>query len=227
VKSGDRFWLEDLGSANGTFVAGERIERKVLNDGDLIQFGPRVEFRFSVTDAAQEQVLRQLYEASVKDSLTGAYNREFLGERLRSEVAFSRRHGTDTSLVLIYVDHFKRVNDTFGHQAGDAVLVELVRLFTDGLRTEDTFARYGGEEFAISLRGIGLQDAARVADRLRAAVAARPIQHMEHAIRCTVSAGCSSVSCCVEPSVEELVAIADRRLYAAKGAGRNRVVAAG
>jgi diguanylate cyclase (GGDEF)-like protein len=172
-------------------------------------------------------VLRQLYEASVKDSLTGAYNREFLSERLRSEVAFSRRHGTDSSLLLIDVDHFKKVNDTYGHQAGDSVLVGLVRLFTQGLRTEDTFARYGGEEFAISLRGIGLRDAASVANRLRAAVAARPIQHQQHSIRCTVSAGCSSVACCVEPTVEELVAIADRRLYAAKGAGRNRVVAAG
>lgn len=223
---GSSYVLEDLGSANGTFVRGERVQRTVLQDGDVIQFGPRATFRYSITDGHEEQMLRHLYEASVRDALTGAYNREYLAERLRGEIAYALRHGTETSLLLLDLDHFKGINDQYGHQAGDAVLVELTRRLTRSLRTEDVFARYGGEEFAISLRGIDLDGARYAAERLRAAVSSGPVPFQDLRIDCTISVGCASLRCCVEPKPEALIATADRRLYAAKGAGRNRVVAA-
>jgi diguanylate cyclase (GGDEF)-like protein len=218
------YWVEDLGSANGTFVQGARVQRHRLSDGDVLQLGPRVVFRYSITDTGEERILRQLYESSVKDSLTGAYNREYLNERLKAEIAYARRHQTDLSLILIDVDHFKQVNDTHGHPAGDAVLASVVASVARTLRTEDVVARYGGEEFAVVLRGISIDSAASVGERLRSVVEATPTPFEGKIIRCTTSAGCASMTCIEEPSMEALVAVADRRLYIAKRSGRNRVI---
>ncbi len=219
--------VEDLGSSNGTLVRGTRITRHPLTHGDILQFGPLVSVRYSITDSQEESILRHLYEASVRDSLTGAFNREYLGERLRTEVAFALRHRTETSLIMFDLDHFKRVNDTYGHQAGDAVLIEVVRSVIEALRAEDVLARYGGEEFAISVRGIGLAGAQRLAERVRE-VNHRTIRFEEHEIPISISVGCASLAECGDPpTVERLIATADRRLYAAKDGGRNRVVAIG
>ena len=117
VRDGDRYALEDMGSANGTFLRGNKITRHVLNDGDVFQLGPTVMFRYTHTDASQERMLHKLYEASVRDALTGSYNREHFEERLKVEVAYARRHNTVVSLVMFDLDHFKRVNDTHGHPA--------------------------------------------------------------------------------------------------------------
>lgn len=221
------YMLEDLGSANGTFVAGERVERRRLVDGDVFQLGPTVMFRYTFTDASQERMLQKLYEASVKDALTGAYNREHFEERLKVEVAYARRHDTQVSLVMFDLDHFKKVNDTWGHQAGDTVLVTVSNKVKLGLRTEDVFARYGGEEFAIILRGIDNAGAAAVGERIRERVAAAPVEFERQKIPVTMSVGVASLTDCPEPATTVLVAVADRRLYAAKRSGRNRVVAEG
>jgi diguanylate cyclase (GGDEF)-like protein len=227
VHEAGAYVVEDLGSANGTLVRGERISRHRLQDGDVVNFGPLVSVRYSVTDSHEENVLRRLYEASVRDSLTGAYNREYLNERLKAEVAFAQRHRTETSLLLFDLDHFKRVNDTFGHQAGDAVLIEVVRLVAQDLRAEDILARYGGEEFAISARGIGATGTHKLAERIRQNNH-RTLRVGVHEIPVSMSIGCATLSECDAPhTVENLIATADRRLYAAKAAGRNRVVANG
>jgi len=217
--------IEDSQSANGTFVGGQRVERTVLRDGDLIQFGPQAVFRYSIGDEGQEQLLRQLYEASVTDALTGANNREHFDTQLRMELSFARRHGTDLALVMFDVDHFKRVNDGYGHPAGDEVLVEISKEARRLIRNEDVFARYGGEEFALILRGIALEGARIVGDRLRERIAALVVETDKGPLQVTISVGCASVASLPEPSVEALVQIADQRLYAAKHAGRNRVVA--
>jgi diguanylate cyclase (GGDEF)-like protein len=221
------YTLEDLGSANGTFVAGERIARHQLSDGDVFQLGPTVLFRYAHTDASQERMLLKLYEASVRDALTGAYNREHFEERLKVEVAYARRHETIVSMVMFDLDHFKKVNDTYGHPAGDAVLVAVAERVRKAMRTEDVFARYGGEEFAVILRGIDLAGAAHVGERLRQITAAQPVPVAAIAIPVTMSVGCATLSDCPEPSTTALVAIADRRLYAAKRSGRNRCIAEG
>jgi diguanylate cyclase (GGDEF)-like protein len=221
------YWVEDLGSANGTFVQGSRITRHRLTDGDVVQFGPRVVFRYSITDTGEERILRQLYESSVKDALTGAFNREYLNERLKAEVAYARRHQADLSFVLFDIDHFKKINDTYGHPTGDAVLQAIVSAVGKTLRAEDVLARYGGEEFGVVLRGVSLQSAHGVAERLRSIAEAALTKHEGNEVRCTISAGCAALSCCENPSTEALVAVTDRRLYIAKRGGRNRVVSTG
>jgi diguanylate cyclase (GGDEF)-like protein len=221
----DGYVLEDSQSANGTFVGGQRVEQTQLRDGDLIQFGPQAVFRYSVTDEGQEQLLRQLYEASVTDALTGANNREHFDTQLRMELSFARRHATDLALVMFDVDHFKRVNDGYGHPVGDEVLVEIAKVARRLIRNEDVFARYGGEEFALILRGIALEGARVVGDRLREGIAALTVETDKGPLKVTISVGCASVASLPEPTVEALVQAADQRLYAAKHAGRNRVVA--
>lgn len=221
----DGYVVEDTQSANGTFVAGQRVETAVLRDGDLIQFGPQAVFRFSVADESQELLLRQLYEASVTDALTGANNREHFDSQLRMELSFARRHNSDLALLLFDVDHFKRVNDTYGHPVGDEVLVEIARTVRRLVRNEDVFARYGGEEFGLILRGIDIAGARSVGERLRTQVEKLSVASDRGPIKVTISVGCSSFATTSDPTAEGLVQGADRRLYAAKNSGRNRVVA--
>ena len=224
-QEGGGYVVEDTQSANGSFVAGQRVERAVLRDGDLIQFGPQAVFRFSVADESQELLLRQLYEASVTDALTGANNREHFDSQLRMELSYARRHNTDLVLVLFDVDHFKRVNDTYGHPVGDEVLVEIARAVRRLVRNEDVFARYGGEEFALILRGIDIAGGRAAGERLRAQVEKLAIASDKGSIHVTISVGCASLLTTSEPTTESLLQTADRRLYAAKHSGRNRVVA--
>jgi two-component system, cell cycle response regulator len=223
MRSGDEYIVEDMGSRNGTFVAGKRVTRAKLDHDSWLQFGPRVSFRFSLTDVREERLLRKLYESSTRDALTGSYNRLHFEERLRAEVAYAIRHRTQASLIIIDLDHFKKVNDTYGHPAGDLVLKRASEACMRALRTEDVFARFGGEEFGVVLRGIELKGAARLADRLRESVAAEHIEFEGQRIKVTMSAGAASLACCATPSADELVSTADRRLYLAKQAGRNRV----
>ncbi|RYZ08116.1 MAG: diguanylate cyclase [Myxococcales bacterium] len=224
VREGSQYVVEDDGSANGTFVGGVKITRHELKDGDVVQFGPTAVFRYSLSDEGGEALLRQLYDASVTDALTGAHNREHFDTQLRAEMSYARRHNTDVSLVIFDADHFKKVNDTYGHQVGDAVLVELAKVVRATVRSEDVFARYGGEEFALVLRGIDIEGAGAVADRLRERIAALEIPTERGPIRVTVSAGCASLTTSGEKTPEGLISAADKRLYGAKHAGRNRVM---
>jgi len=220
-----QYFVEDLGSRNGTFIQGARVTRAAINDDDWVQLGARVAFRFSLTDSRQEGLLRKLYESSTRDALTGAYNRRHFEDRLRVEIAFAVRHSTDCGLLLLDLDWFKRVNDTYGHPAGDEVLRHVTAVAGDTLRAEDVFARFGGEEFAVILRGSSTRGASRLAERLRDALAQHHAVYDGREIPVTLSVGCAALSCCTKPSPEDLVAVADRRLYLAKRAGRNRVVA--
>ncbi len=224
VREGSGYVLLDEGSANGTFVGGVKVDRHELRDGDVIQFGPTAVFRYTLSDESQEALLRQLYDASVTDALTGAHNREHFDTQLRAELSYARRHNTDVSLVIFDADHFKKVNDTYGHQVGDSVLMQLSDVVRNTVRSEDVFARYGGEEFALVLRGIDIDGAGAVADRLRERIAALQIQTERGPLSVTVSAGCASLSTVQDKTPEGLIAAADRRLYGAKHAGRNRVV---
>ncbi len=224
IRGGNQYIVGDEGSANGTFVGGVKIKRHELHDGDVIQFGPQAVFRYSLSDESQEALLRQLYDASVTDALTGAHNREHFDTQLRAELSYARRHNTDVSLVIFDADHFKKVNDNYGHQVGDAVLIQIAKVVRGTVRGEDVFARYGGEEFALVLRGIDIDGCGAVAERLRERIAALKIQTERGVLSVTVSAGCSSLSTSDDKTPEGLIASADRRLYGAKHAGRNRVV---
>jgi diguanylate cyclase (GGDEF)-like protein len=220
-----RYTLEDLESTNGTFVGGRRIERVELESGDRINVGPHLTVSFAILDSQAEKMAHELYESAVRDTLTRAHNRRYLIERLGSEVAYSRRHGTALSLVLFDIDHFKSVNDAHGHLAGDAVLREVAALVGRMIRVEDVFARFGGEEFVILTRGIEHAGAGRFAERLRSAIEKLEVAAEGAKLKVTISAGYAAVSelPTVERTAEALIRLADERLYAAKTAGRNRV----
>jgi two-component system cell cycle response regulator len=219
------YWLEDLGSSNGTYINGRRITSCELNNGDTLNLGPRVSFRFSAATEHEERVLKQLYESSVRDPLTGTFNRHYFSSQLQGELAYAARHDTALSLVLLDIDFFKKVNDTHGHLGGDAALVHLATVFANSLRTEDLLARYGGEEFVILLRAIPVDRARFVAERLRVSLESQPVTHGEISFPITASFGCASLACCSQATPEALLELADERLYQAKEAGRNRVVA--
>jgi diguanylate cyclase (GGDEF)-like protein len=224
---GTQFFLGDEGSTNGTFVNGARLDRATeLRDGDRIQLGTATHLRFAVVDAAEEAALVRVYQSGRIDGLTGIANRAAFDERLEKELAFAVRHESPLSVALFDVDHFKKVNDTYGHPAGDEVLKSVASTLSRALRTEDVVARYGGEEFVVVMRALDVGDARALADRLREGVAAHPVATAGQSIRLTVSAGVASLACC-GPDADRtaLVAKADARLYLAKQGGRNRVVA--
>jgi diguanylate cyclase (GGDEF)-like protein len=225
--SGTRVEIEDLGSANGTFVNGEPVTGwRALTEGDKVTLGSITVLKFTYNDELDEAFQRHMFDASFRDALTKAYNKKYLMERLDKELAFAWRHGTALSLMLLDVDHFKRVNDTFGHPAGDAVLVNLSATVSAALRKEDVFARYGGEEFAVVCRGVDLAGAAGLADRLRELVALAHAAHNGRDLAVTASFGISSCLECGAKTVADLISSADKALYAAKRGGRNRVITA-
>ncbi len=221
---GDRYHLEDLDSSNGTYVNGEKISGHELVNGDTLQLGPRVCFRFTIASSDEERMLTQLYESSVRDPMTQAYNRQYFCNQLDSELSFAMRHKTQLAVLIFDVDHFKRINDTRGHLAGDAVLKSISTLAHAELRREDVFARYGGEEFIVLLRDVPLDGALIVAERLRQAVEQHPTEFGGTSIPVTISVGCATLECCHQPTAESLVQRADGRLYQAKRSGRNRCV---
>ena len=223
---GGEYVFEDNTSTNGSYVNENKITGAVpLRDGDRIRLGNRTTMRFSRMDEHEEAALRQLYEAAMRDGLTGVLNRKALEERLDAELAYASRHGTALSVIMLDVDHFKRVNDTWGHPAGDAVLRSTANLLGKSLRSEDVVGRYGGEEFAVVTRGIGVHDAAALAERIRVTLEATPVPFADGFIRITASAGVASLLCCGERRDKAtLIGTADARLYAAKQGGRNRVV---
>jgi diguanylate cyclase (GGDEF)-like protein len=220
------FRVEDLGSTNGVYVNGERVETKELANGDQLQIGSEVVLRFSLVDAAQEQLARKLYESSTKDALTGAFNRKYLATRLDAEVAYAGRHHVRLGLLMLDLDHFKTVNDEHGHVAGDAVLRAIGQAVAQLLRMEDVFARYGGEEFVVLVRGITAENVRRLAERIRKAAEALRVPWEFGELRVTLSAGLGMLDECPGGTAAELVALADQRLYRAKNEGRNRIVSA-
>jgi diguanylate cyclase (GGDEF)-like protein len=220
-----RFFVEDLGSTNGTFVAARRIDRLELRPGDRVQVGPNVLLRFSVIDATEEELARQLFEASTRDALTRVFNRKYFLERLASELAYASRHKTPLAVVLFDLDHFKAMNDTHGHLAGDVVLRVVAAAVQKTIRLEDVLARYGGEEFAILVRGIEHEKVTIFAERVRKAVESLDIPYESERLKATISAGVASLTQVPgAPSGEALLLLADERLYRAKDMGRNRVV---
>ena len=160
------------------------------------------------------------------DQLTGLYNRRHFDEQLARIVSDSLAHGSPASLIVADVDHFKRVNDTYGHEAGDAVLKAVARVFLDCLRAEDVCARYGGEEIAILLPETSVERAQEVAERVRKAIAGKPVQHGDRTITVTASFGVAGYP---ESTAlrDALFPAADKALYEAKDGGRNRVRTAG
>ena len=218
---GDEVTVEDLQSTNGTLINGEIILRHRLRPGDRIQLGPDTRLRLSYEDTNELKVRAQKYEESIRDDLTGAYNRRFFRLTLTHEFAFASRHKVPTSVALIDLDHFKQTNDRFGHPAGDRVLCALVGKIMEGSRTDDIVARLGGEEFGLTLRGLNATQAYDAAERLREMVAGLRIKIADAPLSVTASIGVATLRDGGPKEVDEFIEEADRHLYQAKRDGRN------
>jgi two-component system cell cycle response regulator len=220
----DRVVLQDLGSTNGTYCNGLKVEaNKELVDGDKILVGSTTILKFTYHDNLDEIFQKQMYESALRDGLTKAFNKKYFTDRLESEFTFAIRHVAPLTLVLFDIDHFKKVNDTHGHQAGDHVLSEISALLTGALRAEDVFARYGGEEFAVICRGSDVTQGQIVAERMRKAVEVNKFVFEGTHIPVTISVGVAGLPDAKVKDAAELVSLADQSLYKSKHAGRNRV----
>lgn len=221
---GDDVFVEDLQSANGTYLNGERLSRRVqLTDGDKITLGSTTILKFTYHDELDETFQKQMFDAALRDGLTGAFNKNYLLNHLTTELAHANRQQAPLSVIMFDVDHFKPVNDTYGHLAGDAILKRLSEIAQSTLRSEDVFARYGGEEFTIVSRGTDLARAMVVAERLRQSIERTDFVYEGQYIPITVSLGVAAVPEITAHTPEDLIGAADKALYDAKKNGRNRV----
>ncbi len=228
TRTGERsFQIEDLGSTNGTFMGSRRITVEPLVSGDHVQLGPGILLRFALTEPADERLQADLYESSIRDPLTKAYNRRYLLSRLEVEVAHARRHGTPFAALMLDIDHFKDCNDRFGHFVGDRVLGLVTTQAVRMLRAGDLLARFGGDEFIVLCRDTDATQAMALADRLRVAVSNMRLSAGGEQVAITLSIGVASLAE-VGPDrpAEALVDRVDARLGVAKRLGRNRVCAA-
>ena len=216
--------IEDLGSTNGTFCNGERITRRVMQDGDKIQVGRTSILKFSYQDSVEEDFLRRQYESATRDALTQCFNKKYLLERLAAEFAFAQRHQKPMSLAIFDIDFFKKVNDVHGHPAGDHVLREVSVVLNKETRRGDVLARYGGEEFMLIMREIAIGDAYVVAERVRRQVETSHFAYKAVDIPVTISIGIATLVGNSKPvnTPEDLIQAADTYLYRAKANGRNR-----
>lgn len=190
----------------------------------------RVTIGLALETVVDVQRISLLEQENITDPLTGIYNRRYLDRRLQEEVARTQRHNLPLSVALIDIDHFKRINDTYGHQNGDIVLTSLCKLIKQDIRSSDIAARYGGEEILIILTSTAVDDARVLAERLREHIASENLmlagesgERLE--VRISVSIGLAGFGQEIN-SKEMLIQRADDALYRAKRDGRNRVVAA-
>jgi len=221
--------LRDLGSTNGTFYNGERITEVLLREGDKFQVGMNTVLKFSYEEILKEEFQEALYSATIKDTLTQVFNKRVLLEQLRLEFVYYRRFKRPLSLCLMDIDHFKRVNETWGYQVGDRLLASVAKFLAETTRAVDVFARYGGEEFAIILRETDEEQAPIFGERILKAVEAADFTLTDRngdpqTTRLTMSLGIATLQNDNYGSPEAMIADAGACLAGAKSAGRNRVV---
>ena len=218
--------VEDLGSTNGTFCNGVRITTRPLGDGDKIMLGGTTILKFTYHDRLDEQFQQQMYESALRDGLTKVFNRKHFDDLFTKEFAFASRHVAPLALLFIDLDFFKKVNDTFGHPAGDYVLAEVSAVLTSAVRAEDVVARFGGEEFCVLCRGTDTKGARELGERLRSEIEQRRFVYGTKIIPVTISVGVAALPDATITQATGLLAAADKALYEAKRAGRNRVAVA-
>jgi diguanylate cyclase (GGDEF)-like protein len=216
-----RYYVVDMRSTNGTFVNEQKVERAKLLDGDQIRVGKTV---LKYTESHIEQrYFEHAFNLASMDALTGAFNKRYFDETFGKEIQRSQQLGSPLSIVLFDIDHFKKINDTYGHPAGDAVLKNVASTVASQLRDGDALFRVGGEEFALVLSATPRDLAVQAAEAVRDLVAALVTDVMGTRITATLSLGVAELAAGEQPAA--LYQRVDELLYAAKRGGRNRVVA--
>ncbi|NKI35635.1 GGDEF domain-containing protein [Wenzhouxiangella sp. XN79A] len=217
-----RHWVEDLGSTNRTFVNDEPVDRAPLRDGDHLRICETT-LKFVGEGNIEAEYHSELHEHSIRDALTGLFNRRHAMAVLATETARAQRNANHRlSVALLDIDFFKPINDEHGHLAGDRVLRQLGERILARIRGGDTAARIGGEEFLVVMPDSGPDDALELAESLRRAVEERPFDLGASDQRITISGGVAVW----QPGMDgtsDLLRAADHRLYAAKESGRNRI----
>jgi two-component system, cell cycle response regulator len=223
INTGKTIILRDLGSTNGTYVNDELIDEYVLRDGDFIKIG-RTIFKFLSGNNIENSYHEEIYRLTTIDGLTQIYNKRYYLETLEREISRAHRYRRELSMIMFDIDHFKKINDTYGHLAGDYVLKQLASVVKSRIRREDTMSRYGGEEFAIVLPEVDSYNANQTAEKIRKLVEKTVFKFEDTKIPVTISVGvCSVTQETKDPA--EFIKKADEKLYQAKAQGRNQVVA--
>jgi len=216
-----KYYLVDNGSTNGTFINEQKVDRAKLQDGDQIRIGKTV---LKYTESHVEQrYFEHVFNLASLDALTGAFNKRYFDETFGKEALRAQQTATPLSLVMFDIDHFKKVNDTYGHPAGDAVLKNVAGAVSAQLRDGDALFRVGGEEFALVLSATPLDMAMQAAEAVRGMIAELVTDFMGTRITATLSLGVAELGLTELPAA--LYQRADSLLYEAKRGGRNRVVA--
>ncbi|MFZ7124731.1 MAG: diguanylate cyclase [Desulfobacterales bacterium] len=219
----DGYSVQDLGSTNGTFVNGQKVESALLKDGDRLHVGETI-LKFLTTCNLECEYHEKVYRMMTIDDLTQAYNRQHFLASLNREINRVQRYHRVFSLVICDLDDFKPINDNYGHGAGDYVLKEFVSFVRRKIRRNDMICRYGGDEFAIILPETNREQALYFCEKLRAMVQEHEFHYQGAVIPVTVSVGVKHF----EPGdgemgARQLIAEADKKLYEAKKRGRNCV----
>jgi len=223
VISGDDVVVNDLDSKNGTFLDGNKIESRALTAEASLQIGKTV-MRLEYKDRLEIDFEDELFRNATTDPLTGVPNRHFFICRAKEELPLARRLNMPVVLAIIDIDRFKKINDSYGHLAGDYVLGQVASLIASDKRIEDLLGRYGGDEFIVMLRGkLEKAGALGFCERIRHKVESFDFVFDGAKIPVTVSMGLCFALPQEQPDLEELIARADRVLYRAKESGRNRV----
>ncbi len=223
VQREDKVFLQDLGSTNGTFLNDEEVKGEVpLRSGDLVKVGGAI-FKFLYGGNVESLFHEEIYRITIGDGLTQCFNKRYFLEFLEREMARGQRYGRPLSLMMFDLDHFKQVNDTHGHLAGDYVLRDLAQSVRGKVRKEECLARYGGEEFVLVSPESGPARVRKFAEKLRQIVETHEFMFDDKRIPVTISVGVADMTPeMTEPS--QFIKVADSNLYMAKKQGRNRVV---
>lgn len=218
-----KYFVKDLGSTNGTYLNDAEIhEEQPLRTGDLVKVGGAI-FKFLSGGNIETQYHEEIYSLTISDGLTQIHNKRFFLEFLEREMGRCHRYNRSLSLIMFDIDHFKSINDTNGHLAGDYVLRELSATIKPRVRKEECFARYGGEEFAVVMPEAGGDNARKFAEKIRKMVEEHHFSFENKPIRVTVSLGVADLTGeMTEPL--QFIKIVDQKLYKAKKSGRNKVV---
>lgn len=219
----DKCMVIDLGSSNGTFLNNQKVESPMeVKKGDHIKIGS-VALKYLPKGDPERLTYDKLHKEANTDGLTQCYNKSYFNNQLDLEVKKSKLTGSPLSLIIFDLDHFKNLNDTYGHDAGDYVLKEKAQLLREnGIRKGDVFARYGGEEFVVLLPKTNLKQAFEIAERLRRLVETHQFLYDGKRLPVTASIGVADYRQGVNTGTD-LFKRADSAVYKSKEGGRNQV----